>query len=215
VCRTSPRSICSISRRRASRTARSLAKPRFVVCVPSLRRYMNASACPRPSGRRTRRRCAHGGRYRPGGRRGKPRRVPRQKPAPRSRSQTAEHDVALRRRASAPPSRLDKSSRSRARPSRCHEGQVDVQDGRICHMTTVRPPPHGRNVCHASMKKAPTCGAFPMRPRRLELPRTNRSTRPSTLRVYQFRHRRVGGQYSRGEGPENRSMSGGFCPLRR
>ena len=30
-----------------------------------------------------------------------------------------------------------------------------------------------------------------MRPGRLELPRTIRSTRPSTLRVYQFRHRRV------------------------
>jgi hypothetical protein len=39
-------------------------------------------------------------------------------------------------------------------------------------------------------KKPRMCGASPMRPRRLELPRTNRSTRPSTLRVYQFRHRR-------------------------
>src|ERR1017187_9770591 len=37
-----------------------------------------------------------------------------------------------------------------------------------------------------------------MPPRSLELPRTNQSTRPSTLRVYQFRHRRVGGQYSPG-----------------
>ena len=30
-----------------------------------------------------------------------------------------------------------------------------------------------------------------MRPGRLELPRSKRTTRPSTLRVYQFRHRRV------------------------
>ena len=32
-----------------------------------------------------------------------------------------------------------------------------------------------------------------MRPGRFELPRSKRTTRPSTLRVYQFRHRRVGG----------------------
>ena len=37
-----------------------------------------------------------------------------------------------------------------------------------------------------------------VRPRGLEPPRTIQSTRPSTLRVYQFRHRRVGGQYSLG-----------------
>ena len=37
-----------------------------------------------------------------------------------------------------------------------------------------------------------------VRPRGLEPPRTNQSTRPSTLRVYQFRHRRVGGEYSPG-----------------
>lgn len=39
-------------------------------------------------------------------------------------------------------------------------------------------------------KKAPLSGAFLMRPRGLEPPRTIQSTRPSTLRVYQFRHRR-------------------------
>ena|GEM_PF-5537383 len=37
-----------------------------------------------------------------------------------------------------------------------------------------------------------------MRPRGLEPPRELSPTRPSTLRVYQFRHRRVGGQYSPG-----------------
>jgi hypothetical protein len=35
-----------------------------------------------------------------------------------------------------------------------------------------------------------------MRPSGLEPPRTIQSTRPSTLRVYQFRHRRKGGEYS-------------------
>ena len=43
--------------------------------------------------------------------------------------------------------------------------------------------------------------ALLVRPGRLELPRTIRSTRPSTLRVYQFRHRRVvAGDYRRGVG---------------
>ncbi len=41
-------------------------------------------------------------------------------------------------------------------------------------------------------EKSPASGAFPVRPRGLEPPRTIKSTRPSTLRVYQFRHRRVG-----------------------
>jgi hypothetical protein len=36
------------------------------------------------------------------------------------------------------------------------------------------------------------CRGSSMRPRGFEPPRTIRSTRPSTLRVYQFRHRRVG-----------------------
>ena len=39
--------------------------------------------------------------------------------------------------------------------------------------------------------------AMMVRPSGLEPPRTKRSTRPSTLRVYQFRHRRRGGEYSR------------------
>ena len=42
-------------------------------------------------------------------------------------------------------------------------------------------------------------GGFVMRRRGLEPPRDLHPTRPSTLRVYQFRHRRVGrGEYSRG-----------------
>ena len=69
------------------------------------------------------------------------------------RSRTAERNVDLRRRASEPPSRLDGNSRSRVRPARCHEGQVDVQSGRICHMTTARPPPDGSNRHRASPKK--------------------------------------------------------------
>jgi hypothetical protein len=59
----------------------------------------------------------------------------------------------------------------------------------------VRTPSDGRREPYEGMKKPRFAGLFPMRPRRLELPRTIRSTRPSTLRVYQFRHRRVGGQY--------------------
>ena len=59
-----------------------------------------------------------------------------------------------------------------------------------------QPPGQTHAAARPRTKKPRTCGAFSMRPRRLELPRTNRSTRPSTLRVYQFRHRRVGGQYS-------------------
>ena len=54
-----------------------------------------------------------------------------------------------------------------------------------------------------------------VRPRGLEPPRTIQSTRPSTLRVYQFRHRRLGGQYIRGvwhggdpRGPPARSDGG-------
>src|SRR3954447_6213841 len=46
----------------------------------------------------------------------------------------------------------------------------------------------------AQIQKAPCCGAFlPVRPGRLELPPGIPRTRPSTLRVYQFRHRRVCG----------------------
>jgi hypothetical protein len=51
-------------------------------------------------------------------------------------------------------------------------------------------------------------GAFRVRPRGLEPPRTLQSTRPSTLRVYQFRHRRVGGQYSLGS-PDRAGRRGG------
>jgi hypothetical protein len=60
--------------------------------------------------------------------------------------------------------------------------------------------PRGALGRYGGMKKAPPSGAFPVRPRGLEPPRTIQSTRPSTLRVYQFRHRRVGGQYSPAQG---------------
>jgi hypothetical protein len=57
------------------------------------------------------------------------------------------------------------------------------------------PPEQRVQELHLEHQKAPSSGAFPVRPRGLEPPRTNQSTRPSTLRVYQFRHRRVAGQY--------------------
>src|SRR3954447_21591799 len=43
-------------------------------------------------------------------------------------------------------------------------------------------------------RETPLCKrGFEVRPGRLELPRGKPPTRPSTLRVYQFRHRRVNG----------------------
>jgi site-specific DNA recombinase len=45
-----------------------------------------------------------------------------------------------------------------------------------------------------------------VRPSGLEPPRTMRSTRPSTLRVYQFRHRRRGAEYSVGGWPALRPL---------
>ena len=61
-------------------------------------------------------------------------------------------------------------------------------------------PPNARPASLAESDVAATSddatrslsGAFPVRPRGLEPPRTIKSTRPSTLRVYQFRHRRWG-----------------------
>jgi hypothetical protein len=49
-----------------------------------------------------------------------------------------------------------------------------------------------------------------MRPSGLEPPRTIRSTRPSTLRVYQFRHERRAGEYIRG--PARAALSGCIRP---
>ena len=47
-----------------------------------------------------------------------------------------------------------------------------------------------------------------MRRRGLEPPRGNPPTRPSTLRVYQFRHRRgSGGEYTPGRIPSDRLVS--------
>jgi NYN domain len=50
------------------------------------------------------------------------------------------------------------------------------------------------SVCKPAREKrrnGPVCRAFLVRPGRLELPPRVSRTRPSTLRVYQFRHRRV------------------------
>src|SRR6476659_10171291 len=68
--------------------------------------------------------------------------------------------------------------------------------------TLAKVLPHGLGVSlevpSESPRKRMISGAFRVRPRGLEPPRTIQSTRPSTLRVYQFRHRRLGGQYIRG-----------------
>jgi len=50
-------------------------------------------------------------------------------------------------------------------------------DRRLDHGTSTR----GRKPETVLSEKTPPSVAFPVRPRRLELPRTNRSTRPSTL----------------------------------
>src|SRR4051794_19728205 len=53
----------------------------------------------------------------------------------------------------------------------------------------------GKAACDAPETRNPLCKrASRVRPGRLELPRGKPPTRPSTLRVYQFRHRRVCGR---------------------
>src|SRR5438105_1326229 len=61
-----------------------------------------------------------------------------------------------------------------------------------CHLAAVRPCPDGNHVAPKT-QKAPSHRALSVRPRGLEPPREFSPTRPSTLRVYQFRHRRVAG----------------------
>ena len=61
--------------------------------------------------------------------------------------------------------------------SSCGGPERDSADA--CQLSVRRSAANAPNAC------------LLMRPGRLELPRTIRSTRPSTLRVYQFRHRRV------------------------
>jgi hypothetical protein len=53
--------------------------------------------------------------------------------------------------------------------------------------------------CEKRFNPSKTCDlqTLPMRSSGLEPPRTIRSTRPSTLRVYQFRHERRAGEYIR------------------
>ncbi len=75
------------------------------------------------------------------------------------------------------------------RPERC---QMDVLSGRICHVPTLRPPGGQLTGLPGRTKKAPSSGAFPSAPERTRTSTDHRSTRPSTLRVYQFRHRRWG-----------------------
>jgi hypothetical protein len=55
-------------------------------------------------------------------------------------------------------------------------------------------------------KKPCKCRAFRMRSSGLEPPRAVKPTRPSTLRVYQFRHERRGGEYSQRPALEARRL---------
>jgi hypothetical protein len=58
------------------------------------------------------------------------------------------------------------------------------------HRVPTFPPARTARVHR--QQKTPRLRGFRMRPGRFELPRSKRTTRPSTLRVYQFRHRRLG-----------------------
>ena len=50
---------------------------------------------------------------------------------------------------------------------------------------------YGEDGTSTMNAKSPAFAGLSVRPGRLELPPRLRRTRPSTLRVYQFRHRRV------------------------
>jgi hypothetical protein len=73
--------------------------------------------------------------------------------------------------------KLDARRERATAPAREHAGSTDASErvARTGHKET----------------KPRICGVPEVRPRGLEPPRAIRPTRPSTLRVYQFRHRRV------------------------
>ena len=189
VCRTSPRSTCSMRRRRASPRGALTRK----AALRGLRAVTAAIHEPPPDGVGR----AIGvdaaaasvtsgvGTPRAGG-------DLRDRVVERARREPPTETDALAdgppRPANALPSRPDATGRSCV-PTGCCQ-KVGTHVG-ICHVTTVPTPPD-TNIRSLENEKSPACGAFPMRPRGLEPPRTNQSTRPSTLRVYQFRHRRVG-----------------------
>jgi hypothetical protein len=62
-----------------------------------------------------------------------------------------------------------------------HEGR--------CHGVVIETR-RGANARYGKEERPALAGPL-VRPGRFELPRSKRTTRPSTLRVYQFRHRRV------------------------
>ena len=74
----------------------------------------------------------------------------------------------------------------------------------VCYHACYHATNSERYRSPAPNEEARRVRGFPVRPGRLELPRTIRSTRPSTLRVYQFRHRRVAADYRAGSDPVRR-----------
>jgi len=56
--------------------------------------------------------------------------------------------------------------------------RLSAEHDALC--ATTRSHPDNSNRPASGNKKSPACGAFPVRPRGLEPPRTNQSTRPST-----------------------------------
>jgi hypothetical protein len=74
-------------------------------------------------------------------------------------------------------------------------GELDLSPARaprLAHAQALVCNPFANRA--SSELKTVFSSGFPMRPGRLELPPRLHGTRPSTLRVYQFRHRRVAGR---------------------
>src|SRR5271155_185062 len=85
------------------------------------------------------------------------------------------------------------------------------RSGAICSQMFSQIPDRFNLPDRSGHEKSPATRAFSVRPSGLEPPRGNFPTRPSTLRVYQFRHGRRGGEYSpgrwAGRGPLNPGLA--------
>ena len=193
MCRISPRATRSIRRLRASRAARSLVNRASTSVSHRYAGRRSASGCRPPSCMSRRRRCGRAWRCPSGGRRGRPRQSPHRNHVQLLQTGTAAPAACQTRLATGPPIRRGDDGRSRV-PTACCQ-RVGTSVG-ICHVATVTHRPGQKLEGGSWHQEAPLYGAFLMRPRGLEPPRTLGSTRPSTLRVYQFRHRRVGGEYT-------------------
>jgi hypothetical protein len=115
----------------------------------------------RPSSRMSRpRRCGRTEPCRSGARRGRPRSRPRRTHGQRPRWESVSHDYDRRRRATAPPSRPGARGPSRIPTSCCQTVGTSV----VCCPVATVPTMGGRTQRpDPRHKKAPQCGAFPVR----------------------------------------------------